>query len=134
MPASVFFDTNVLIYAISDAEPKAARAEALLASGGVVSVQVLNEFTSVARRKLQMQWPEITQALNDFLVLCPEPMPILLSTHEVALKIAQKYGFGVFDALVVASAIQAKCETLYSEDLQDGQVLENALTVRNPFK
>jgi predicted nucleic acid-binding protein len=134
MSGRAFFDTNVLIYSLGAKDPRGRRAEQLLAGGGVISVQVLNEFASVARRKLQMSWEEVTEALDAIRILCPSPLPITLDTHDAALKVAQRYGYGIYDALIAASAIEAKCPTLYSEDLQDGQVIEKQLTVRNPFR
>ncbi|MGA7915215.1 MAG: PIN domain-containing protein [Candidatus Acidiferrales bacterium] len=133
MRAKAFFDTNVLIYAVAKNDPRSARAEELLASGGVLSVQILNEFVSVARRKILMSWADVTEALEAFQVLCPSPLPITIETHQAALKIAQKNGYNIYDALVVAAALEAACTTLYSEDFQDGQTLEGQLTVRNPF-
>jgi predicted nucleic acid-binding protein len=94
----------------------------------------LNEFVSVARRKMRMPWKDVTEALDAIRVLCPSPVPIGISTHEVALKIAEDRGYGIYDALVIAAALEAGCTTLYSEDLQDGQVLDGKLTIRNPFK
>lgn len=134
MPDKVFFDTNVLIYVVARKDPRTAPAEALLATGGVISVQVLNEFASVARRKMRMPWPDVAEALNAFLVFCPSPIPITLETHESAERLAQKYGYGIYDALVAASALEAKCTTLYSEDLQDKQIIDGQLTIRNPFR
>src|SRR2546421_248653 len=93
MPGKAFFDTNVLIYAVAHNEPRSTQAEQLLASGGVLSVQILNEFASVARRKILMSWSEVTEALDAFRVLCPSPLPITIEMHEAALKIAEKHGF-----------------------------------------
>jgi predicted nucleic acid-binding protein len=134
MPGKSFFDTNVLIYAISQNDPRGPRAEALLATGGVVGVQGLNEFVSVARRKMRMPWKDVTEALEAIRVLCPSPTSLTISTHEAALKIADVYGYGIYDALVIAAAVESGCSMLYSEDLQDGQVIERKLTIRNPFK
>jgi predicted nucleic acid-binding protein len=128
-----FFDTNVLVYAIGQNEARTPAAEALLSSGGVVSVHVLNELVSVARRKLGMSWDEVTEALAAIRTLCPSPVPITIETHEAALRIAVEYGYHIYDALVAAAALQANCTTLYSEDLQDGQVIHGRITVRNPF-
>ncbi len=133
MLTTAFFDTNVLIYAVAANEPRSARAEELLASGGVVSVQILNEFTAVARRKMQMPWTEVAEAVEAFLVLCPSPVPVTLEIHEAARAIAEKLGCNIYDALVVAAALDAGCTTLYSEDFQDGQVIEGKVMVRNPF-
>ena len=133
MPAKAFFDTNVLIYAVAEDDPRSARAEELLASGGVLSVQILNEFVSVARRKILMSWSDVTEALDAFQVLCPSPLPITIEMHQAALKIAEKHGYNIYDALVVAAALEAGCATLYSEDFIDGQMIEGQLTIRNPF-
>lgn len=132
MPGSAFFDTNILIYALAKGDPRSKRAEELFAAGGVLSVQILNEFVSVARRKILMSWAEVGEALGAIRVLCSSPLPLTLDTHEAALEIAEKHGYGIYDALVVATALEAGCETLYSEDLQDGQTI-NGLTIRNPF-
>jgi predicted nucleic acid-binding protein len=133
MPASAFFDTNVLIYAVARDEPRSAQAEQLLASGGILSVQILNEFASVARRKILMSWSDVTEALDAFRVLCPSPLPITVEMHEAALGIAEKHGYNIYDALVVSAALEAGCTTLYSEDLRDGQTIDGRLTIRNPF-
>ena len=134
MPARDFLDTNVLIYAVGKNDPRAATAEALLASGGIVSVQSLNEFVSVARRKLSMPWKEVREFLNLICILCPDPVPISLDTHKVAVGIAEKYGYSIYDALIASTALESRCKTLYSEDLQDGQIINRQLTIRNPFQ
>ena len=128
-----FFDTNVLVYVIGQHGERTAPAEALLAAGGVVSVQVLNELAAVAHRKLKMSWEEITEALGAIRVLCPAPIPLTVETHDAALRIAARYAFHIYDALVVATALEAECDTLYSEDLQADQVIDGTLTIRNPF-
>jgi predicted nucleic acid-binding protein len=78
MPAKAFFDTNVLVYAVAESDPRSARAEELLASGAVLSAQILNEFVSVARRKILMSWSDVTEALDAFRILCPSPLPITI--------------------------------------------------------
>jgi predicted nucleic acid-binding protein len=134
MSDRAFLDTNVLIYAIAQDDRRAPRAEELLAAGGILSVQVLNEFVFVARRKIRMPWKEVREALEAIRILCRSPVPITIDTHEAALRIAEEYGFGVYDALIAAAALKAKCVTLYSEDLQDGRIINDQLTIRNPFK
>jgi predicted nucleic acid-binding protein len=99
----------------------------------VVSVQILNELAAVARKKLGLTWEEIEEALAAIRVLCPSPVPITIETHEAGLRIAAQYQFHIYDALVAAAALEAECTTLYSEDLQDGQVIDGRLTIRNPF-
>jgi predicted nucleic acid-binding protein len=134
MSAKDFFDTNVLIYAVAKNAPRTSKAEALLASGGIVSVQSLNEFVSVARRKLGMNWKEVKEFLDLICILCPDPVPISLDTHRGALAMAEKYAYSIYDALIVSAALEAGCRTLYSEDLQDGQIINRQLTIRNPFR
>ena len=134
MPGKAFFDTNILVYAVAENDPRAGQAEKLLEAGGVVSVQVLNEFVSVARRKMRMPWKDVFEALDAIRALCPSPLPISISTHESALQIAEEHRYEIYDALVVAAAFQAGCATLYSEDFQHEQVIDGKLTVRNPFR
>jgi predicted nucleic acid-binding protein len=133
MPARAFFDTNVLIYSVAENDPRSDAAEALLANGGVVSAHVLNEFVAVARRKLGMSWTDVTEALDAIRTLCPSPVSITVETHDAALRIAQQYGYHIYDALVAAAALEAKCDALYTEDMQNGQVIDDQLTIRNPF-
>lgn len=131
-PALPFLDSCVLIYALSEGDERASIAEELLASGGVISVQVFNEIAAVARRKLNMPWPEIRQALDAVRTLCEPPVPLSLETHASAIEIAERFGFQIYDALILAAALQAGCHVLYSEDMQHGQVI-GSLTIRNPF-
>jgi predicted nucleic acid-binding protein len=134
MSDKAFFDTNVFVYAIIQDDPRSDHAEELIAQRGTVSVQVLSEFAAVARRKTKMPWVEIRRAVDAIKALCPDPLPITLDTHREALAIAERYGYRIYDALMVASALEARCTILYSEDMQDGQVIERKLTIRNPFR
>jgi predicted nucleic acid-binding protein len=129
--AKTFFDTNVLLYLLSADAAKADRVEELLAGGGIVSVQVLNEFAAVASRKLGMAWSEIRDALSAIRAIC-EVESISVEIHDRALEIAERYRFSIYDATIIATALKAGCNTLYSEDLQDGQHIEQ-LTILNPF-
>ena len=127
-----FFDTNVLIYAFASNDPRAVAAEFLLAQGGAVGVQNLNEFAAVAARKMKMPWRDIRQALSAIRKLCPSPVPVTVKIHEAALEIATRYHYQIYDALVIAAASAVSCPILYSEDLQSGQVI-GGVTVQNPF-
>ena len=133
MSDRAFLDTNILVYALGREDDRTPTADALLAAGGVVSVQVLNELASVARRKLHMPWPDVIAALADIRILCPDPVPTTVAIHESALTLAARLRYNFYDALVVAAALDAKCNILYSEDLQHGQMIEKRLTIRNPF-
>jgi predicted nucleic acid-binding protein len=130
---TAFFDTNVIVYAFAKGAPRAAIAEKLLAGGGVIGVQTLNEFVAVAARKLAMPWGEILEALSALRELCPSPpVPVTFRTHDAALRIAGRYGYHIYDSMVIAAALEARCNTLFSEDMNDGQTIDG-LTIRNPF-
>ncbi|MGB8539186.1 MAG: PIN domain-containing protein [Acidobacteriaceae bacterium] len=132
MNGKPFFDTTILIYSISSQDPRSTVAENLLVAGGYISVQVLNEFAAVARRKLNMSWEEISDALSAIRVLCEPPIALSVNIHEAAMKVAAQYGYHIYDALIVAAALEQDCDLLYSEDMQNGQRF-GALTIRNPF-
>jgi predicted nucleic acid-binding protein len=132
MRADVFFDTSVLLYVITDQDPRAAIAETLLLDGGLVSAQVLNEFAAVATRKYRMNWAETEAALARIRLLCGPVLPVTLRTHQEGVEVAKRYGYHIYDSLMIAAAIAADCITLYSEDIRDGQRI-GKLTIRNPF-
>jgi predicted nucleic acid-binding protein len=127
-----FVDTNVLLYLLSSDAGKADRTEALLRAGVVISVQVLNEITNVARRKLAMSWSQIEEIITSIRALCP-PEPLTIATHECGRMISQRYGLSVYDAMIAASALLCECKILYSEDMHDGLIIEKELRICNPF-
>jgi len=129
---NVFFDTNVVLHLLSAETAKAERAEELLAAGGVVSVQVLNEFASVASRKLRMPMTEIREVLSIVRVLCSVE-PLSITTHDLALDLTERFRLSFYDSLIVAAARLAACDTLYSEDMQDGRRIDGVL-IQNPFR
>lgn len=126
-----FFDTNILVYATTS-DAKKLQAADCLKRGGIASVQVLNEFVHVARRKLRHDWPQIEFALGQFRDSLDDVVPVTLSTHIGAVSLARDHGLSFYDALIVASAIEAGCDTLYSEDMQHGRTI-GGLAVVNPF-
>jgi predicted nucleic acid-binding protein len=128
-----FLDTNVLLYLASEDEAKANNAEDIVARGGVVSVQVLNEFVSLSTRKFRRSWRSIEETLAIVRELC-RVEPVTLAVHDAALGLARDHGFSFYDALIVASARQAGCDTLLTEDMQHGRVIDRMLTIRNPFR
>lgn len=132
MPVS-FFDTNVLVYLTSGEPSKADRAEAIIAGGGSISVQVLNELANVARRKMQMSWDE-THALLGTLRGLLTVHPVTVETHDAGLRIAERYGLSINDSMIAASALDAGCDTLWSEDMQHGMKLDEGLRISNPFR
>ncbi len=127
-----FFDTNVILYAFSQDDTRGPAAQTLLAAGGALSVQVLSEFVAVARRKLDKSWDQVRRALDILRVFCPVPVPLTVETHQRAVHIAERYGYSIFDSLIIAAALQAGARTLYTEDMREGQAIDG-LTIRNPF-
>jgi predicted nucleic acid-binding protein len=129
----VFFDTNVLLYLSSSDQAKVATSHQLMTSGGRVSVQVLDEAASVMSRKHRLPWPVVRHFLTT-IRSSVELVSTDIATHELGLDLAERYRFSVYDSMLLAAALQAGCTTFYSEDLHDGQVVENTLTIRNPFR
>ena len=132
MTGGAFFDTNVPLYLLAGDAGKAGRAEDLLTAGGTISVQVLNEFVAVARRKHAAPWPQIEDALAALRHVC-RVVPLTVATHERALALAKRFGYPIYDATIAASAMEAGCRTLFSEDFQHGQKLEG-VTILDPFR
>lgn len=125
-------DTNILIYAYAD-DPRTDVARELLLKGGRVSVQALNEFANVARRKLGLSWEEIEIAVADIVMLCGDPVPLDLDVHLAGRAYAERYTLSLYDGLMIAAAVQADCDVLYSEDMHDGLVVADRLRIVNPF-
>ena len=136
MSAREFVDTNTLIYAHDrrDAQ-KRTRACGLIdrllrQRRGVVSLQVLQEFFSVATRKLGMP----SQEARAHVVRYTHFNVVTLGVPDVvaAIDLHRLHGWSIWDALIVRAALNGGCRTLYTEDLQDGYTVDG-LTVRNPF-
>ena len=128
-----FIDSNVILYLLSKDTKKADAAEAVLRAGGVISVQVLNEIANVALRKIGMSWVETNQFLASVRSLCAV-QSLTVETHDRGRDVAERYGLSVYDAMIVAAALIAGCTVLYSEDMQDGLLVDKQLRVANPFK
>lgn len=130
--ADPFIDSNVVLYLLSGEALRADRAEKVVAAGGVVSVQVLNEVAAVASRKLGMSLAEIREVLAAVRHACTV-VALTQETHDLGLDLAESRGIPIYDAMILASARLAGCRTLVSEDFQHGQRF-NGLVVRNPFR
>jgi predicted nucleic acid-binding protein len=130
--ADAFFDTNVVLYLFSADAVKADRAEEIMAKGGQISVQVLNELVAVARRQLGMSWREVREVTSQVRAACGLT-PLTVETHERGLQIGERLGLSIYDGTIVASALLSGCTILYTEDLQDGRLIDGQLRVRNPF-
>src|ERR1700730_72930 len=131
MPGS-FVASNVLVYTASGYPAKADRAEKIVRDGGTISVQVLNELTNVARRKMGLSWTDTHRFLSMLRGLLAVH-PVTIETHETGLLLAERYSLSTYDAMIAASALHADCDMLWSEDMQDGMVVENKLRITNPF-
>jgi predicted nucleic acid-binding protein len=128
---TAFFDTNVLVYSVT-ADRRKSAADRVLARGGFVSAQVLNEFANVARSKLRKDWTDIEYAIARFCRAFDDVVDLTRETNASALRLARDHGLSFYEALIVASAQEAGCDALYSEDMQHGRAI-GGLTIRNPF-
>jgi predicted nucleic acid-binding protein len=128
---SAFFDTNILVYA-QQTGGKADRARELFSGGGKISVQVLNEFTAVSRCKQRRDWRAIEEAIEDVLTVVDPPLALTHDLHSAARALAEGHGLAFCDALIVAAAVEAGCDTLFSEDMQHGRSI-GGLAIVNPF-
>lgn len=127
-----FVDSNVILYLLSGDTAKADRAQDIVAAGAIISVQVLNEVTSVCHRKLKLPWDE-TEALLMAVKAACEVVPLTLTSHEKAVALAKRFKLSFYDAHIVACAVLSGSRQLLTEDLQDGLEIET-LALRNPFK
>jgi len=130
--AESFFDTSVLLYLLSDDARKADKIETLLSARGIISVQVLNEFAVVALRKIKMPLNEVREILDTIRVVCTVE-PITVETHDRGLTVLERYRYSLYDSMLVATALISGAKTLYSQDLQNGQVIDDQLRITNPF-
>ena len=131
MPGN-FLDSNVILYVASRQQAKADRAEELISTGGTISVQVLNEIANVSRRKMRLSWVET----RDFLSMVRGLLkvePVTIEMHQAGIDLAERYGLSVYDAMIASAALLTECDTLFTEDLQDGLLVSGRLRVVNPF-
>lgn len=134
----IFLDTNVLIYWV-DAGPRADQVERLLQGDVVISVQVLNEFANVLRKKRMLPLTAISELVETLLHAC-EVSDLTVRIHQAALELAGRYKLGIYDANILASAAEMGCAAVYSEDMQHGMSIKapkslggGALSIKNPF-
>jgi predicted nucleic acid-binding protein len=137
MTDSPFLDTNVLLYSVNmpkgnTPDPRSERAERILSLGGVVSVQVLNEFSDIASRKWKLNWEKIVGFLQVFESICGRALPLTADTQAAAVAISRRYGYRIYDSTILAAAVEAGCSTLLTEDMQHGQLIEG-VRIENPF-
>jgi predicted nucleic acid-binding protein len=128
---SAFLDTNILVYA-QQTGTKATISRNLIDQGGIISAQVLNELANVLRKKQGRSWRDIELLFDDIDNSLDPVLPLTATTSRTALALARDDGFAFYDALIVAAAIEAGCDILYSEDMQHGRSV-GGLTIVNPF-
>lgn len=128
-----FIDTNVLLYLLSDDPRKADRAESLIEAGGIISVQVLNEFASVALRKLSLPISQVKELLATLRALC-RVIPLTEAIHDRGIDLCARHRLSLYDAMIVSAALDAQSRTLYSEDMQHGRVFQRTLRIVNPLR
>ena len=137
MNGRVFIDTNVVAYAhITNEQSKHETALNLLRSGLVgsrlwISTQILSEFYSVMTKN-QYKHESIVELITAIMQYM-NITSVAPETVELALQIKGKYQFSYWDSLMLAAALESDCDTVYTEDLQHGQVIEGKLTIKNPF-
>jgi predicted nucleic acid-binding protein len=127
-----FVDTNIVLYSIGKDSGKKEVARSILALRPVISAQVVNEAVNVCLRRFAFT-PEQAYAFADALMRRTDLRPLDEAAIRRSAAIALRYRFSNWDALIVASALLAGCGTLYSEDMQHGQLLDGSLTIINPF-
>ena len=128
----IFLDSNIILYLLSADHHKADTAQSLLSQSPCISVQVLNEVTSVCLRKLKMNWSEIHDLLAVVKATC-QIEPLTTATHAQALQIAQMHQVSFYDAHILSAAKAAGAHTLMTEDMHNGQMLLG-IQIQNPFR
>lgn len=126
-----FVDTNIAVYAF-ESGIKSEQALAAL-TGATISVQVLNEFAAVCLRKLRYDQLTLDLLVSEIRAQVGSIVPVTEETHDLAREIVFRHKLGFYDSALLASALLTDCDTFYSEDMQDGLIIENLLTIRNPF-
>ena len=130
-----FIDTNILIYAFTSDEPEKQKTalEFLDNCQPVISTQVLKEFSNVMLKKGKIDSEVIKEIISEIVEITEvviEDPALVFNSFDV-----QKiYGFSFYDSLIVATALNAQCQVLLSEDLQDSQIIDGCLRIVNPFR
>lgn len=132
MKTKIFIDSNVLLYTLGQNALKAERAVSIVDASPCISVQVLNEFTNVARKKLKLDWSVIKIGLMNATANC-HVVSMTLETHQRAVEFAEINLLKIYDANIIAAAVLAGCDMLYTEDMNHGQRVGGVL-IQNPFK
>ncbi len=136
MSVNVFFDTNVLVYLYSIDEPEkqqAALKQIAVSENRWISTQVLSELSNTLRKKFNLEYSVIVNVINEIQESF-QVVTVLPSTIEHALHLAQTYRYSYYDSLILAASLEKTCRFLYSEDMQHQQIIDQQLTIVNPFE
>ena len=134
MKDRIFIDTNILIYLYSEDEIEKQQISENLANqySPIISIQVLNEICNVMIKKLNFDLQNVSKVIAELSEYCIVKT-ITTETIQSAIKIAEKYKYSYYDSLIISSALENQCTTLYSEDMQHEQFIENQIKIINPF-
>ena len=131
----VFLDTNCIVYAHSDVDAKKQKIAQRIISelSPLISTQVLQETTNVLSKKFKHSWPDVSKVIAEII---SNNSVHTNTTYTIlsACNLADKYRYSFYDSLIIAAALECDCNILYSEDLHDGQTIDNKLKIINPFK
>ena len=129
-----FFDTNVLVYLYSEDEPGKRKIaySLLLTEEPIITIQVLKEFTNILHKKYFVEWQKIKNAIDEILPFFTF-FPTEINEIKAAISLAEKYRYSFYDSLIIASALEANCKILYSEDMHSNQIIDKKLKIFNPF-
>lgn len=129
---SIFLDTNILVYGFEESR-RGVIARAIIVGGGQIAVQSLNELALVLRRHYKLDLATVRTEVADVAESFPDAVPLTMAIHHEGLRLAQRYQLQIYDSMLLAAAMSAGCSLFYSEDLADGLVIDERLTIRNPF-
>ena len=136
MSVKAFLDTNILIYFYSgnDDGKRNAAHNILNSHDCVTSIQAMNESSNVWFRKFGWEATKIEEHLDNIELVCDDILPVQRITINRALTLKSRYGYGYYDSLMLASALESACEIIYTEDMSDGQIINDTLKIVNPFR
>ena len=134
MKDRVFLDSNILIYSYSITEPdkQGIARELISQNNSFISTQVLQELTNTVTRKFKFNYKDAKAAIHE----CCQNNNLHINTGQTILRaceLADHHHWSFYDSLIVSAALECECLVLYSEDLQNGQMVDGKLKIANPF-
>jgi len=132
----IFIDTNILINCYSEEKEKKEISLSIIneyeTKDIVISLQVINEFINVLKKKFSKKHGDIRKALDEMessLIIWDLSIDLIRD----AIRICERYQYSYYDSLIISSAIDSGCKILYSEDMQHNQLIDGKLRILNPF-